>query len=194
MADLARSGRDDSSGVVVSYTAGAGRPPASSSPWSLLPFLAAALVLTALRLLATASAMAVGGSGGTPSPTTQTWELAVLWIGAYLAEAVAGWLLWRRRRTSGYGRAALILFWVQLGLQGLRLLNLLGSRLTAGQLPWSAFGTVVLLDVVVIVSVLTAWQVSKGAGVLLCAVLAWLLYVTALTGADAVLQNGLPLT
>lgn len=178
----------------MSYAARAGRAPASSHPLALLPFLAFALVLSALRLYATFSALSVGTGGRPEAPTTQTWVLAAAWVSAYVVEAVAGWLLWRRRGASSYGRAALVVFWIQLGLQGLRLLNLLGSRLTAGQLPWSAFGTVVLLDVVVVVSVLTAWQVSRRAGVLLCLVLAWALYITALTGADALLQNGLPLT
>jgi tryptophan-rich sensory protein len=177
----------------VSYAAPAGRAPATAHPLSLLPFLAVALLLAALRLSATFTALAVGSGGRPQAPTTQTWVLAAAWVAAYLLEAVAGWRLWRRRARP-YGRAALVVFWIQVGIQGLRLLNLLGSRLTAGQVPWSAFGTVVLLDVVAVVGVLTAWQVSRAAGVLLALVLGWALYITALTGADALLQYGLPLT
>ena len=177
----------------MSYAAGVGRAPRSVSRLSLLPFLGLAVLLTALRLLATTSAIG-GAAGQVQPPTSQTWLFAVIWIVGYFVEAVAGWLLWRRRSVRPYGRAALVIFWVQLGVQGLRLLNLLGSHLTAGELPWSAFGTVVLLAVVVVIDAVAAWSVSRGASVLLWALLAWLLYVTALTGADALLQNGLPLT
>lgn len=176
----------------MSYAEGAGRARASLGRLSLLPFVGLAILLSGLRLLATIAAMRSGSAGGTP--TSQTWVFAVIWIAAYLAEAVAGWLLWRGRRTHASGQAALVIFWVQLGLQGLRLLNLLGTHLTAGLVPWSAFGTVVLLDVVVVVNMVAAWPVSRQAAVLLAAVLGWLLFVTALTGADALLQNGLPLT
>lgn len=178
----------------MSYAHGAVRPRTVSSRRSLLPFLGFALVLSALRLLATTAAVTSGVGGRAQAPTSQTWLFAAIWIGAYFAEAVAGWLLWRRRHTHPYGRAALIVFWVQLGLQGLRLLNLLGTHLTAGLVPWSAFGTVVLLAVVVVVNMVAAWPISRPAGAFLAAVLAWLLFVTALTGADALLQNGLPLT
>ena len=175
----------------MTYVRGAGRAPATGSRLSLVPLLALATVLSAVRLYATTAAVMSGPS--TPQPTTQTWVFAVIWIVEYFAEAFAGWLLWRARGRP-YGRAAIVTYWILLGLQGLRLLNLLGSRLTAGQLPWSAFGTVVLLDVIVIIGALLAWQVSRAAGVLLTLSLGWLLVVTGITGADALLQNGLPLT
>ena len=175
----------------MTYARGAGGARAAASPLALLPFVALAIVLSGGRLLATTAAMTSGT--GTQQPTTQTWVFAALWIAEYFAEAVAGWLLWRSR-TLPYGRAAMVTYWILLGLQGLRLLNLLGSRLTAGQLPWSAFGTVVLLDVVAVVGVLLAWQVSRAAGAILAVDLGWLLVVTAITGADALMQYGLPLT
>jgi benzodiazapine receptor len=177
----------------VTYVGGVGRVPAPAGRLSVLVFLLLALLLSAVRVYATTAAMTNGPTTGTSSDPTQTLVFAVIWVVAYFAQAVAGWLLWRSRARP-YGHGALIMFWILLGLQGLRLLNLLGSRLTAGQLPWSAFGTVVLLDVVGVIAALFAWQVSRRAGVLIWAVLAWMLVVTAITGTDALLQNGLPLT
>lgn len=177
----------------MTYSGGVRRPPATASRWWVLLLVAIAVVLSAVRLSATTAVMTAGPTPDVPQATGQTWLFAAIWVVAYLAEAAAGWLL-LRSRTRPYRHAALIVFWILLALQALRLLNLLGSRLTAGQVPWSAFGTVVLLDVVTVVAALTAWQVSRRAGAILALVLAWLLFVTALTGADALLQNGLPLT
>jgi tryptophan-rich sensory protein len=179
--------------VTVSYAERAGRAPTSSSRLSVVVFLAVAVLFSALRLLATTTTLAAP-LGGRSQPTTQTWVFAAIWIVTYFAEAAAGSLLWRRRWTRPSARVAVVLFWVQLGVQGLRLLDLLGARISGGALPWSAFGTAVLLDVVVVLSATAAWSTSRRASGLLCVVLGWSLFVTAVTGADALLLNGLPLT
>ena len=114
----------------MSYAGSTGRAPAAARPASLLPFLGLALVLSAVRVLATVAALAAGPSTGAVTSATQTTVFAGIWIAGYFAEAVAGWLLWRNR-LQPYGRAAMVLLWITLGVQALRLLNLLGSRLTA---------------------------------------------------------------
>lgn len=156
----------------------------------MLPFLALAVVLSAVRLFLTVTPL---DASDAPA-STQTSVFTVLWIASYGAEAAAGWLLWRARGRHTYGRAVTILFWVQIGLQVVRLGNLVVARLLPPPVPWSAFATIALLVAAGAVTTAAAWSISRAASVLLGAVLAWLLVVTAITGADAILRYGLPLS
>lgn len=156
----------------------------------MLPFIALAVALSAVRLLLTFAPIGTGPR----VLSTQTLVFAAFWVASYTAEAVAGGLLWRRRSTARYGHVALVLFWVQIGLQVLRLGNLVAGRLLPPPVPWSAFLTIALLVVAGALTTVAAWQVSRAAAALLGAVLAWLLVVTAVTGADAILRYGLPLS
>lgn len=182
---------DEPRGVVLSYADGAGRAARLPSRRSVLVFIGIALALTALRVVATVTAARQGSAA---PESAQTLVFAVLWIASYFAEALAGWLLWRHRGARPYAHVAIVVFWVQIGLQVLRLLNLVAVRLVPGGVPWSAFGTVALLAVAVAVTMVAAWATSRTASVLLGAVLVWLLVVTAITGVDAILRDGLPLS
>lgn len=157
----------------------------------MLPFLGLAVVLSGARLVLTFVDLG-SATGGTPA--TQTVVFAVLWIAGYFAEAVAGYLLWHHRGRHRYGRGALVLFWIQIGLQIVRLLTLVAVRVVPGGLPWAAFGTAALLSVAIAVTMVAAWTIVKPAAVLLGAVLVWLLAITAITGADAILRYGPPLS
>ncbi|GAA2751704.1 tryptophan-rich sensory protein [Amnibacterium kyonggiense] len=156
----------------------------------MLPFIALAVALSAVRLFLTFSPL---GGGAAPA-STQTLVFTVLWIASYVAEATAGRLLWRSRSRHTYGRAVVVLFRIQIGLQVVRLVNFMAARLLPPPVPWSAFATIALLVAAGAVTTVAAWSIPRAASVLLGAVLAWLLVVTAITGVDAILRYGLPIS
>ncbi|WP_375386830.1 TspO/MBR family protein [uncultured Amnibacterium sp.] len=167
--------------------------PRSTGTILLLPFLAIAAALSALGLLSTTSLVS---SWFTSSPRADwTPHLSVftaVWTLVYCADALAGWLLLRARRTSSASGAPLIAYWVQLVLQAVWLLAFMAQAAVGGTWLWAVFGVIVLLDVVTAAAAISAWRVSRAASVLLVAVLAWLLFGTVLSGADTLLQVGLP--
>jgi translocator protein len=52
---------------------------------------------------------------------------------------------------------------------------------------WIAVGIIVLLDLLVVATIATAWPVSRAAALLLLPYLAWILYASTLNWGDAVL-------
>ncbi len=54
---------------------------------------------------------------------------------------------------------------------------------------WIAVGIIVLLDLLVATTILTAWRVSRRGAVLLVPYLAWILYASTLNWGDAVLGS-----
>lgn len=87
---------------------------------------------------------------------------------------VAAYLVWRTR--SGRRSTALVLFFVQLGL------NVLWSGIFFAnrQIGWAAVEIVALLLAIVITTVLF-WRIRTAAGALMLPYLAWVTFATALT-------------
>ena len=160
--------------------------------WTLLPFLGVAVGLAVLGLLTTTPlASAWFTDGPRVEWTPQIWLFTAAWAVIYAVDAVAGWLLWSRRVASDGADIALALYWVQIGLQAAWLLGFMAQAFVAGAWLWGVFAVIVLLDVVTAITALSAWRISRPAAVLLVLVLAWLLFGTALSGAETILRADL---
>ncbi len=98
-----------------------------------------------------------------------------VWTVLYAMMAVAAWLVWKERGFSA-ARDALTLFLVQLAF------NALWSWLFfAWQEGALAQIEIVLLLVLIVLTIVAFWRVSKLAGALMLPYLAWVAYATALT-------------
>lgn len=98
-----------------------------------------------------------------------------VWTVLYAMMAIAAWLVWKERGFAG-ARGALSLFLVQLAF------NALWSWLFfAWQEGALAQVEIVLLLVLIVLTIVAFWRVSKLAGALMLPYLAWVAYATALT-------------
>lgn len=97
-----------------------------------------------------------------------------VWSILYMAMAVAGWLIWRRRARIG-ANVALLLFVVQLGL------NALWSGLFfALRSPGLAFGEITLLWLAIVATVLAFWRISRVAALLIIPYWLWVTFASLL--------------
>jgi tryptophan-rich sensory protein len=104
------------------------------------------------------------------------WVFAPVWTALYLLMAIAAWLVWRAPAEAAPRRAALIAWWVQLGL------NLAWSWLffAAKNLPLALVEILALLGAIGF----TIWRfapISRAAAALLAPYLAWVAFATLLT-------------
>lgn len=152
-------------------------------PLALLGFLLATFVVAALGGLATAGN--VDGwyaSADKPPFNPPNWLFGPVWTVLYIAMAVAAWLVWRTADSPTRTRF-LQVWWVQLAF------NLAWTpTFFAAELLWPAVGVIVVLDVLVALTIVLAWRVSRVAGSLLLPYLAWVLFATALNVSLAVLN------
>ena len=96
-----------------------------------------------------------------------------MWTVLYVAVAIAGWLVWRRR--GGRLRAPVLLWFAQLGL------NAAWSWLFFGlHLPFAAFVDIVLLLLVIVAFLITAFRYSTVAVSLFVPYAAWVAYAAAI--------------
>jgi tryptophan-rich sensory protein len=102
--------------------------------------------------------------------------------------AVAAWLVWRRRDETDV-RRPLTLYVIQLVLNSIwtpvffALYPVIGAPAL-----WMALVLIVALDVIVLVTMIAFWRVSRPAAWLLVPYWAWLLFATTLNAAVAVLN------
>lgn len=118
-----------------------------------------------------------------PAWTPPDWLFAPVWTVLYTVMGIAAWMIWEARKTAGGSGAALVLFVVQLALNGL------WSWLFFGQqaiLP--AFIDILLLWTALAATVIAFWRIRPVAGALLLPYLAWVSYAVALNGAIIVLN------
>ena len=109
-----------------------------------------------------------------PSWNPPNWVFGPVWTALYLSMAVAAWLVWRQGGWAGAARP-LIVFGAQL------LLNVLWSCLFFGlHRPGLAFGEVLVLWALILVTMVLFWQRSRLAGVLFVPYLAWVTFASAL--------------
>lgn len=144
--------------------------------------LAAVATLNALG----AGAGILAGSGGDsewyqslekPSFQPPGWVFGPVWTTLYTMMGVSLSLLWHARRTKPAAEPALQLFTIQF------LLNLLWSFLFfRWQNPRSAFVEILVLNVVIVLTILAAWRVSKTAALLLVPYLLWTMFAAVLNG------------
>jgi benzodiazapine receptor len=97
-----------------------------------------------------------------------------VWSILYMAMAVAGWLIWRRRTRAG-AKVALLLFVVQLGL------NAIWTGLFfALRDPGLAFGEITLLWLAIVATVMAFWRISRVAALLMIPYLVWVTFASIL--------------
>ncbi len=105
-----------------------------------------------------------------PSWTPPGSVIGTVWFFLYALIAVSGWLIWRQR-DSGRAWGALTAWGAQLVLNALWSLCFFGLRN-----PPLAFGELVLLWLVILVTVVAAYRISKVAAFLLVPYIAWVTF------------------
>jgi benzodiazapine receptor len=117
-----------------------------------------------------------------------------VWSVLYPLTAVAAWLVWRRRRdgtpeVSDEARRALTVYIIQLALNSIWTPFFFGLYPSIGAPAlWIALVIILLLDIAVLATMLSFWEVSKLAAVLLIPYWAWILFATTLNWALAALN------
>jgi translocator protein len=102
-----------------------------------------------------------------------SWVFGPAWTTLYVLMGVAAWLVWDRYR--GAAKVALAVFVVQL------VFNALWSYFFFGaQSPALAFGWIVLLWVLIVITLVLFWRARTVAGVLLLPYLAWVSFAAVL--------------
>jgi len=119
-----------------------------------------------------------------PAWTPPNWLFAPVWTLLYTLMGVAAWMVWEYRKGAPGATVALVLFLIQLALNGLW--------------PWLFFGqqamVLALIDIALLWGALVAtliafMRVRPLAGVLLVPYLLWTTYAVALNGAIVVLNT-----
>ena len=151
--------------------------------------VAAVVALNALG----AGAGILAGSGGDsewykslekPSFQPPGEVFAPVWTTLYTMMGISLSILWRARGSYPAAKPAMQLFTIQF------LLNLAWSFLFfRWQNPRTAFIEIVVLNVVLILTILAAWRVSKVAALLLVPYLLWTMFATVLNGSIWQLNN-----
>jgi benzodiazapine receptor len=139
-------------------------------------------------LLATFAAAAVGGLAPAnagefyqelqrPSWAPPGWLFGPAWSVLYLLMGIAAWLVWRARGFAG-ARSALLMFVVQLAANALWTWLFFVWR--QGGL---AFAEILVLWVLILVTMVFFWRISRVAAALLLPYLAWVSFAAVLTHA-----------
>lgn len=152
------------------------RPTTTKRQWlGLIVFLTVCLVAAGIGGMVTAPNIPNWYAGlAKPSWIPPNWVFGPVWTALYLSMAVAGWLVWRQGGWAGAARP-LIVFGAQL------LLNVLWSCLFFGlHRPGLAFGEVLVLWALILVTMVLFWQRSRLAGVLFVPYLAWVTFASVL--------------
>ncbi len=141
---------------------------------ALLVFLAAVAAVAALGSAPTASSVASWyPTVAKPPWTPPSWLFGPVWTVLYVLMAVAGWLVWRTRVPAR--RGALVLFGVQLALNGLWSWLFFGwHRIGLGLLD------IALLWLAIVATIRAFARVRTAAAWLMLPYLAWVSFAMAL--------------
>ena len=162
---------------------------ATTSALVLVAFVAISFAVAALGSVATISNVEGWYADADKAPwNPPNWLFGPAWTFLYTAMSVAAWLVWRQRHLIEV-RRALTLYVVQL------VLNALWTPVFFGLFPaigtpalWIALAIIVALDVVILLTMLAFWPVSRAAAWLLVPYWAWTLFATTLNVALALLN------
>ena len=110
-----------------------------------------------------------------PSFTPPSWVFGPVWTLLYLMMGVAAFVVWKKGLTVPGVKAALLLFLIQLGLNGMWSLLFFGMRS-----PGVAFAEILLLWCAIAVTVFVFLGQSRLAGVLLVPYWAWVSFAVVL--------------
>ncbi len=109
-----------------------------------------------------------------PGFTPPKWIFGPVWTTLYLLMGVAAYLIWRQP-ASPQRRRALILFLIQLGLNGIWTPVFFGLKQ-----PGPGFVVIALLVVAIFLTLIQFYRLNRVAGLLLVPYLIWVSYATAL--------------
>jgi len=108
-----------------------------------------------------------------PAWNPPAWVFGPVWTVLYALMAVAGWLVWRKGGAASW--YALRWFAAQL------VLNVAWSAIFFGlQMPSLAFAEILVLWLAIAATIMTSWQVSRFAGLLLTPYLVWVSFAAVL--------------
>lgn len=164
--------------------------PRLKSALVLVMFIAIAFAVAALGSLATIQNVNGWYADAAKAPwSPPNWLFGPVWTFLYTAMSVSAWLVWLHRDEVEV-RRPLTLYVVQL------VLNAIWTPVFFGLYPligaaalWIALVIIVALDVLVLLTMLSFWKVSRPAAWLLAPYWAWILFATSLNAAVAVLNS-----
>ena len=164
--------------------------PRLKSALVLVAFLAISFGVAALGTLATIQNVDGWYSDAEKAPwSPPNWIFGPVWTLLYTAMSVSAWLVWRRRDQVEV-RRPLTLYVIQLVLNALWTPVFFGLYPLVGSVAlWVAFAIIAALDMLVLLTMLAFWKVSKPAAWLLVPYWAWVLFATTLNAAVAVLNS-----
>ena len=167
-----------------------GMNPRVKSALVLVAFVAIAFAVAGLGSLATIQNVNGWYADAAKAPwSPPNWLFAPVWTFLYTAMAVAAWLVWRRRSDLEV-RRPLTLYVIQLALNAIWTPVFFGLYPLIGVVAlWVALVIILALDVIVLLTMVAFWRVSKPAAWLLAPYWAWLLFATTLNAAAAVLSR-----
>ena len=161
-----------------------------SSALVLVAFIAISFAVAGLGSIATANNVE-GWYADAPKAfwNPPSWVFGPAWTRLYTRMSVAAWLVWRERERTPVKRP-LTFYVVQL------VLNAIWTPVFFGLYPfigapalWIALVVILALDVIVLLTMLAFWPVSKTAAWLLVPYWAWLLFATTLNWALAAMNS-----
>ena len=113
-----------------------------------------------------------------------SWVFGPVWTLLYLMMGIAASLVWQKGWSSGAVKVALVLFAIQLVLNGLWSVLFFGIRS-----PGLAFAEILLLWVSIGGTIVLFWRVSPAAGMLLLPYQAWVTFAAVLNASIWILNR-----
>lgn len=110
-----------------------------------------------------------------PSWNPPPWLFGPVWTILYVMMGIAAFLVWRKAGGLAAMGAALVLFLLQLALNGLWSVIFFGLRS-----PGMAFGEVILFWFILVLTIVAFFRRSRGAGLLMLPYLAWVSFASVL--------------
>ncbi|MDQ2698980.1 MAG: tryptophan-rich sensory protein [Actinomycetota bacterium] len=164
--------------------------PRVKSALVLVAFLAISYAIAALGSIATIQNTDGWYADAEKAPWSPPNELfGPVWTVLYALISVSAWLVWRKRDELDV-RRPLTLYVVQLVLNALWTPVFFGLYPTIGPAAlWIALVIILAMDVLVLLTMISFWRVSKVAAWMLVPYWAWLLFATTLNAAVAVLNS-----
>lgn len=101
-----------------------------------------------------------------------SWLFGPVWITLYTLMGIAAYLVWRQKDSPGV-KLALSIYFVHL------VLNALWSVIFFGlKNPGLAFGEIVLLLILILITTILFWRINSWAGILFLPYLVWVSFAT----------------
>jgi len=119
-----------------------------------------------------------------PSFNPPSWVFGPVWTLLYILMGIAAFLVWQKGWDSRFVRAALVLFAVQLILNGMWSILFFGM-----QSPGLALVEIAILWLSILATLLLFWRVVPFGGMLLLPYAAWVTFAAVLNGSIWILNR-----